>query len=258
MSPMRILVTNDDGIHAEGLDVCEQIAREISDDVWVIAPEYDQSGVAHSLSLNDPLRLRQVGERRFAVRGTPTDCVIMGARHVLNGKGPDLLLSGVNRGRNAGEDVIYSGTVAGAVEGTVIGVPSLALSQAYAGRSGRPPYWTTSLKYGPEIIRRVIAEGIPRDVLINVNFPDCPPDEVRRIAVTAQGRRGGQERLQIEPRKDGRGNPYYWIAYVRHAFVKAPEGTDLAALEDHCIAVTPLRLDMTDEPYLTKLAALFE
>jgi 5'-nucleotidase len=257
MSSMRILVTNDDGIHAEGLDICEQIARALSDDVWVIAPEYDQSGVAHSLTLNDPLRLRQVAERRFAVRGTPTDCVIMGARHVLNGKGPDLVLSGVNRGRNAGEDVIYSGTVAGAVEGTVIGVPSLALSQAYASRSGRPPYWETSLRHGPDIIRRVVAEGIPRDVLINVNFPDCPPDEVKRIAVTTQGRRM-QERLQIDQRKDGRGNPYYWIAYVRHAFAPAEHGTDLAALEEHCIAVTPLKLDMTDEPYMTQLAKLFE
>ncbi len=254
---MRILVTNDDGIHAEGLDVCEKIARELSDDVWVIAPEYDQSGVAHSLSLNDPLRLRQVAERRFAVRGTPTDCVIMGARHVLNDKMPDIVLSGVNRGRNAGEDVIYSGTVAGAVEGTVIGVPSLALSQAYASRSNRPPYWETSLRYGPDIIRRVMAEGIPRDVLVNVNFPDCPPDEVKRIAVTAQGRRR-QERVQIDKRKDGRGNPYYWIAYMRHGFVPAEDGTDLAAIDEHCIAVTPLRLDMTDEPYMTKLAELFD
>src|ERR1700758_5684017 len=153
---MRILVTNDDGIHAEGLNVCEKIARELSDDVWVIAPEYDQSGVAHSLSLNDPLRLRQVAERRFAVRGTPTDCVIMGARPVLNGKGPGLVLSGVNRGRNAGEDVIYSGTVAGAVEGTVIGIPSLALSQAINGSSARPPLWETSLAYAADIIPRVI------------------------------------------------------------------------------------------------------
>ena len=257
MSPMRILITNDDGIHAEGLDVCEKIARALSDDVWVIAPEYDQSGVAHSLSLNDPLRLRQIGERRFAVRGTPTDCVIMGARHVLNGNGPDLVLSGVNRGRNAGEDVIYSGTVAGAVEGTVIGVPSLALSQAYASRGGRPPHWETSLHYAPDIIRRVVAKGIPRDVLINVNFPDCPPDEVKRIAVTAQGRRR-QERLQIDQRKDGRGNPYYWIAYVRQGFVKAEEGTDLAALDERCIAITPLKLDMTDEPYMTQLAGLFD
>ena len=253
---MRILVTNDDGIHAEGLTVCEKIARALSDDVWVIAPEYDQSGVAHSLSLNDPLRLRQVAERRYAVRGTPTDCVIMGARHVLNGKNPDLVLSGVNRGRNVGEDVIYSGTVAGAVEGTMIGVPSLALSQAMSARTSRSPHWDTSLRYAPDIIRRVVAEGIPRDVLINVNFPDCPPDEVKGIAVTAQGRRR-QERLQIDERKDGRGNPYYWIAYVRHAFVKAEHGTDLAALEDRRIAVTPLKLDMTDEPYMTKLAALF-
>src|SRR6202162_413816 len=140
---MRILVTNDDGVHSQGLNVCEEIARALSDDVWVVAPEHDQSGVAHSLSLNDPLRLRQVAERRFAVRGTPTDCVIMGARHVLNGQGPDLVLSGVNRGRNAGEDVIYSGTIAGAMEGTILGIPSLALSQAYLSRSGKPAYWET-------------------------------------------------------------------------------------------------------------------
>ena len=258
MSAMRILVTNDDGIHAEGLDVCEKIAREISDDVWVIAPEYDQSGVAHSLSLNDPLRLRQVGERRFAVRGTPTDCVIMGARHVLNGKGPDLLLSGVNRGRNAGEDVIYSGTVAGAVEGTVIGVPSLALSQAYAGAQ-RP---AAVLGHEPEIRPRYHS---PRHRRRHTARRVDQRQFSRLPAGRGQAHRGHragpprrQERLQIEQRKDGRGNPYYWIAYVRHAFVKAPEGTDLAALEDRCIAVTPLRLDMTDEPYMTKLAELFD
>jgi 5'-nucleotidase len=253
---LRILVTNDDGIHAEGLDVCVKIARELSDDVWVIAPEHDQSGVAHSLSLNDPLRLREVAERRFAVRGTPTDCIIMGARHLLNGKEPDLVLAGVNRGRNAGEDVIYSGTIAGAMEGTVLGIPSLALSQSYQSRSGKPPYWETSLRFAPDIIRRVLAEGLPGDVLVNVNFPDCPPDAVKGIAVTTQGRRR-QERLHIDQRQDGRGNPYYWIAYVRQAYVKAPAGTDLAALDDRCIAVTPLRLDMTDAPTITRFAKLF-
>src|SRR5437879_2272616 len=116
---MRILITNDDGIHAAGLDICEQIARGLSDDVWIVAPEYDQSGVSHSLSLNDPLRLREIDECRFAVKGTPTDCVIMGVRHILHGKAPDLVLSGVNRGRNAAEDVTYSGTIAGAMEGTI-------------------------------------------------------------------------------------------------------------------------------------------
>jgi 5'/3'-nucleotidase len=254
---VRILVTNDDGIHAEGLDVCEKIARMLSDDVWVIAPEYDQSGVAHSLSLNDPLRLRQVDERRFAVRGTPTDCVIMGARHLLNGKDADLVLSGVNRGRNAGEDVIYSGTIAGAMEGTVIGIPSIALSQAYKSRSGQPPHWETSLRFAPDIIRRVLAEGIPDDVLLNVNFPDCPPDAVKGIVVTTQGRRR-QERLHIDKRVDGRGNPYYWIAYVRQNATKAADGSDLAALDDRCIAVTPLRLDLTDVPTVTRFARLFE
>jgi 5'-nucleotidase len=252
---MRILVTNDDGIHSEGLDACAEIARALSDDVWIVAPEFDQSGVSHSLSLNDPLRLRQVEERRFAVKGTPTDCIIMGARHILNGKGPDLVLSGVNRGRNAGEDVIYSGTVAGAVEGTILGIPSLALSQAYKSRSGHAPHWSTSIKFGPDIIRRVLAEGIPRDVLINVNFPDCTPGEVKGIAVTSQGR-NLQERLQIDARQDGRGNAYYWIAYVRLRGAPPANGTDVSAIADNRIAVTPLRLDMTDEPFMTKLAQL--
>jgi 5'-nucleotidase len=254
---MRILVTNDDGIHAEGLDVCEKIARSLSDDVWVIAPEYDQSGVAHSLSLNDPLRLRQIDDRRFAVRGTPTDCVIMGVRHLLNGHDPDLVLSGVNRGRNAGEDVIYSGTIAGAMEGTVLGLPSIALSQAYNSRGGQPPYWDTALRYAPDIVRRALAKGIPADVLLNVNFPNCPPDAVKRIAVTTQGRRK-QERLHIDKRTDGRGNPYYWIAYVRQTATKAASGSDLAALEENCIAVTPLKLDLTDDVTVERFAGLFD
>ena len=128
---MRILITNDDGIHSPGLEACEKIARALSDEVWIVAPETDQSGVSHSLSLNDPLRMREVGERHFAVKGTPTDCVIMGVRHIMKDK-PDLVLSGVNRGRNCAEDVTYSGTVAGAMEGAVLGIPSFALSQAYA------------------------------------------------------------------------------------------------------------------------------
>ena len=254
---MRILITNDDGIHSEGLDVCAEIGRALSDDVWVIAPEFDQSGVSHSLSLNDPLRLREIGERRFAVKGTPTDCVIMGARHVIKDRPPNLVLAGVNRGRNAGEDVIYSGTVAGAVEGTILGIPSLALSQAYRSRSGEPPHWETAVRFGPDIIRRVLAAGIPRDVLININFPDCVPADVKGVAVTTQGR-NRQERLQIDQRQDGRGNAYYWIAYVRMRGQPPADGSDISALADNHIAVTPLRLDMTDEPFMTRLAELFD
>jgi 5'-nucleotidase len=253
---VRILITNDDGVHAEGLGVCEQIARALSDDVWVIAPEYDQSGVSHSLSLNDPLRLREVGERHFAVKGTPTDCVIMGARHILKDRPADLVLSGVNRGRNAGEDVIYSGTVAGAVEGTILGIPSFALSQSYLSRSRETPHWDTAITFAPDIIRRVLAKGIPHDVLINLNFPNCAPSQVKGIAVTGQGRRR-QERLQIDAREDGRGKAYYWIAYVRSRTAPGDDGTDVSALAGNRIAVTPLRLDMTDEPFMTKLADVF-
>src|SRR5262249_57392309 len=122
---MRILCTNDDGIHAPGLKVVEEIASALSDDVWVVAPELDQSGVSHSLSLNDPLRLREIGPRHYAVRGTPTDCVIMGVRHILHDGLPSLVLSGVNRGQNAAEDVTYSGTIAGAMEGTILGIASI-------------------------------------------------------------------------------------------------------------------------------------
>jgi len=252
---MRILITNDDGIHAPGLDVCAEIAREFSDDVWIVAPETDQSGVSHSLSLNDPLRLRQVEERRYAVKGTPTDSVVMGVRHILNGKAPDLVLSGVNRGRNAAEDVTYSGTIAGAIEGTILGIPSFALSLSFSAATRQKPYWETPIKFGPDLIRKVLKAGIPRNVLINVNFPDCAPGEVRGIASCTQGHRG-QGLLKVDARQDGRGNPYYWIAYDRRERPPPSLGTDLSALADNHISVTPLRLDMTDEPFLTKLAEI--
>ena len=253
---MRILVTNDDGIHAPGLDVCAEIAHALSDDVWVVAPEFDQSGVSHSLSLNDPLRKRAIGECRFAIKGTPTDCVIMGVRNILADKGPDLILSGVNRGSNVADDVSYSGTIAGAIEGTILGIPSVALSQSYGASSRQRPHWTTALRHGPDLIRRLLAEGIPKGILINVNFPDCLPEDVKGIAVSAQGKRD-QEWLRIDERLDGRGNPYYWIGFSRGPRSGGTHGTDLMALAERRIAVTPLRLDMTDEPFMTRLAALF-
>jgi 5'-nucleotidase len=252
---MRILLTNDDGIYAPGLDVLEKIARVLSDDVWIVAPETDQSGVSHSLSLNDPLRLREIDARRFAVKGTPTDCVIMGVRHLMEGA-PDLVLTGVNRGQNVAEDVTYSGTIAGAMEGTILGIPSFALSQVYSAATRQQPHWDTAIKYGADLIRRILAEGVPRDVLVNVNFPDCPPEEVRGIAVTTQGKRD-QELLRIEPRYDGRGNPYYWLAFARRERAVPANGTDLSAIADCRIAVTALRLDLTDEPFMTRLAQLF-
>jgi len=249
---MRILITNDDGIHAPGLQACEKIARALSDDIWIVAPETDQSGVSHSLSLNDPLRLREVGERHFSVQGTPTDCVIMGVRHIMK-EAPDLLLSGVNRGRNCAEDVTYSGTVAGAMEGTVLGIKSFALSQAYAFTTKHAPRWETAIKHAPDLIHRILDAGMPKDVLVNINFPDCVPSDVAGVAVTVQGKRD-QELLRIDARHDGRGNPYYWIAFGRGGVAGASAGSDLAALDEKRISVTPLRLDMTDEPFMTRLA----
>lgn len=252
---MRILVTNDDGIHAEGLAVLEDIARQLSDEVWVVAPETDQSGVAHSLSLSNPLRLRQIGERRYAVAGTPTDCVIMAARSIMVDARPDLVLSGVNRGQNVAEDVTYSGTIAAAMEGTLLGIPSIAISQAYGPQGRDKIEWDCARHHAPGIIRRLLEEGIPKEILFNLNFPNVPPSEVAGVAVTAQGRRD-QELMRLEPRQDGRGNPYFWIAFQRSKSEPA-NGTDLRALADKKISLTPIELDLTHEPTLTRFAQLF-
>ena len=255
---MRILITNDDGIHAPGLAVLERIAAQLSEDVTVVAPEMDQSGVAHSLSVNDPLRLRKIGETRFAVKGTPTDCVIMGVKHILAEKKIDLVLSGVNSGQNVAEDVTYSGTIAAAIEGTILGVPSIALSQAYGHHAygGRDAIqWDCAETHGPGIIRKVLDAGFESDIVINVNFPACPPEDVAGISATMQGRRDAQI-VRIDPRTDGRGNPYYWIAFGRNTH-KVAAGTDLEALAAKRISVTPLKLDLTDEPTVTRYAQSF-
>jgi 5'-nucleotidase len=211
--------------------------------------------VSHSLSLNDPLRLREVGPRHFAIRGTPTDCVIMGARHILGDKPPDLVLSGVNKGRNVAEDVVYSGTIAGALEGTILGLPSFALSQEFSVETRHAPLWDTALKFGPPILRKVIEAGVPKDTVINVNFPACAPDEVSGIQVTRQGKRN-QGFLKVDERRDGRGNPYFWIGFERSAVFDAPaEGTDLAALARRYVSVTPLRLDRTNDAFSEMLTA---
>jgi len=244
---MRILITNDDGILAPGLDVAVRIAEELSDDIWVVAPETDQSGVSHSLTLSDPLRLRQVGKRRYALRGTPTDCVIMGLEVILDRR-PDLILSGVNRGQNIADDVTYSGTVAGAMEGTLLGIPSIALSQAYGYDTGDAPPWETAQTHGPLVIRQLLKAGIPAGTVINVNFPDCQPDAVAGTAFTRQGRRI-PDWLRVQERKDGRGLQYFWIGFQRSQTEPEP-GSDLAALADRLISVTPLSLDLTDERIL--------
>lgn len=253
---MRILITNDDGIHAPGLAVLEKIAREISPDVTVVAPETDQSGVSHSLSLNDPLRLRQISPSHYAVKGTPTDCVIMGLRHILRQNPPDLVLSGVNRGQNVAEDVTYSGTIAAAMEGTLLGVPSIAMSQAFMAGHADGIDWSSAEAHGAAVVRKILAAGIHRGTLVNVNFPACKPEAVKGLSVTVQGQRN-QGLLDLDKRQDGRGNAYFWIGFARGKITPA-EGTDLHALADQRISVTPLRLDLTDLPQVTRLAEALE
>lgn len=252
---MRILITNDDGIHAEGLDVLERIARQLSDDVVVVAPETDQSGVAHSLSLNDPLRLRHVAPNRYAVKGTPTDCVIMGVRRIMRDAPPDIVLSGVNCGHNLAEDVTYSGTIAAAMEGTLLGVRSFALSQGYPpGQRDKAPY-DCAQAHGAVIIRHLLEETLDPGVLVNINFPSCRPDDVQGTSVTTQGRRDASY-LELDERFDGRHNPYYWIGFSRQRSTP-PQGTDLAAIADSRISITPLRLDLTDQNSMARLATRF-
>ncbi|MDE2184355.1 MAG: 5'/3'-nucleotidase SurE [Alphaproteobacteria bacterium] len=250
---MRILVTNDDGIHARGLQAAEAIARAVTDDVWVVAPETEQSGASHSLTLSMPLRLRKIDDRHFAVSGTPTDCVMMASAHLLKDRAPDLILSGVNRGVNAADDVTYSGTIAGAMEGCALDIPSIALSQTYNFQEKREVHWDCCETHGPEIVKKLIAAGWPKDVLINVNFPDCPADELAGAEVVAQGKRELQE-VVIDRRVDMRGYPYFWIGFRRERF-SAKAGTDLGALSQKMIAVTPLQLNLTETKVMAALKA---
>src|ERR1700744_296139 len=180
---MRILVTNDDGIHSPGLGVTEKIARSLSDDVWVVAPETEQSGASHSLTLTSPLRLRQIAERRYAVTGTPPDCVMMCCLQVLKDQPPDLVLSGVNWGSNLADDVTYSGTIAGAMEGCALGIPAIAMSQEPAENSRTEIDWSAGEEHAPALIRRLIAVGWPRGTLLNMNFPACSAAEVTGVSV---------------------------------------------------------------------------
>lgn len=240
---LRILVTNDDGIHAPGLKALEKIARKLSPDVWVVAPEEEQSGSAHSLSLANPLRVRKLSARKYAVRGTPSDCVLMAIRHIMMDTPPDLVLSGVNRGQNIADDVTYSGTIAAAMEGTQLGVPSIALSQAFGFSGHANVKWATAEHFAPEIIEKLVAAGWPDEVLINVNFPDVVPASVTGIEVTRQGKRD-QSLVRVEERIDARNNPYYWLGFER-ILSNPPQGTDLRAIYEGRISITPLHMDLT-------------
>jgi len=246
-----VMISNDDGIHAPGIKSLEKVVRGLAKRVIVVAPEDEQSATSHSLTLRRPLRVRKVSKDRYAVDGTPTDAVLLGLSEVLGGEKPDLLLSGINRGGNLGEDVTYSGTVACAIEGTLLGIPSIALSQQTHDRSATK--WSTAEHWLPEVLKRCLAFDFPDGVLLNVNFPDVHHKEVAGIEVASQGKRklGGR----IQEGQDPRGEKYFWIGLERDedAFKK---GTDLNAALRKMIAVSPLTTDMTHRKSLKALREL--
>jgi 5'-nucleotidase len=247
---MRLLLTNDDGIHAEGLEALERIARQLSDDIWIVAPEYEQSGASRALTLSEPVRVRSLDERRFAVTGTPTDCVMLGMSDLIKGAKPDLVLSGVNRGANIAEDVTMSGTVAGAIEGMAMGVPAIALSQT-GGPKPADPFFEVAEAYAPGIVKRLLEIGWPKDVVMNLNFPNRPAAEVTEVEVTRQGFRDVQVR-HAERRSDLRGRDYYWMGF-RQERSQPEEGTDLRAIYQGKISVTPLHIDLTHAETVFKM-----
>ena len=248
---MRILVSNDDGIRARGIESLEKIARELSDDVWVVAPQEEQSGAARALTLAHPLRVRKYNDRRYSVTGTPSDAVLMGVTQILKDNKPDLILSGVNNGQNLAEDVTVSGTVAAAFQGMSLGIPSIALSLSRFDRAGA--IWETPEKFGAEIVRDLLKTGWPEEVVININFPDCAPEKVGGIEISRQGHRSAYQ-FFIEERQDLRGGSYYWYGYTGE-LSDPPSGTDLHAIYNNKISITPLHLALTHE---TALASLHE
>lgn len=249
---MRILLTNDDGVFAPGLAVLEKIAARFSDDVWIVAPHEEQSGAGHSLTLNRPVRLREQAARRWSVTGTPTDAVTMALRKVLPAP-PDLILSGVNRGANLGDDVTYSGTVSAAIEGALAGIRSIALSQVYSreGMGDTVPF-DTAEAWGAKVLAPLLETPFAPRTMVNVNFPPIAADAVQGIKVVRQGFHDYARGSLVEGR-DPRGYPYYWFGL--HGIEHTPgHATDLEAIADGFVSVTPLQLDFTHEASLAEMA----
>jgi len=251
----RILVSNDDGIEAPGIKLLEAIARELSPEVWVVAPEMEQSGAGHSLTTRRPLRMVEVAPHRYVVDGTPTDCVLLALKRLLRGRPPTLVLSGINAGGNIAEDITYSGTCAAAMEATLFGVPAIALSQEYKDRGAIP--WASAEAFCAEAIRRTVAaaEPWPKSTFFNVNFPAVSPAMVRGFTVTHQGKRVLGDNLTEGT--DPRGRHYYWIGPSQLRGGIEP-GTDLQALAEGRVSITPIHLNLTNVPIAEALRPVFE
>ncbi len=240
-----ILVTNDDGIYAPGL---EQLAKALDaiGEVWVYAPDRQQSGVGHSVSLHRPLRVTEARERWYMVDGTPTDCVMLAVRDLLYRR-PDLVVSGINNGANMGDDVTYSGTVAGAYEGMLLDLPAIAVSDV----SYTPAHYETAGLVAEKLALYVLEHGLPHETMLNINVPDVPYSELEGSAFTRMGRRNYED--EIIRRTDPRGGEYYWIGGAEPDH-KSEIGTDFEAVERKLVSITPLHRDVTNYAALDELS----
>jgi len=235
----RILVSNDDGIDAPGIKLLEAIARRLSPDVWVVAPEMEQSGAGHSLTTRRPLRLIEVAPQRYLVDGTPTDCVLLALKGLLRGRPPSLVLSGINGGGNVAEDITYSGTVAAAMEATLLGVPAIAFSLVARGRGQD---FSHAARFARSLVRAALSQPLPSRLLLNVNVPAGV--EPRGWAVTRLGRHSYGN--QVVENRDPRGRRYYWIGGTEYSHEDLPGSDCNAVLDDQLVSVTPVLLDLTD------------
>lgn len=253
MESKRILIVNDDGIDSEGIILLERVARKYSDDIWVVAPDIESSGAGHSMSIAHPIRMKQIDERHFSVRGTPTDCALLGIHELTGDRKPDIILSGVNRGPNLADDLTYSGTCSAAMEGAMLGVPAIAFSQVWKYQT--EVQWATSEKYAAIVLDKLLAMDWKRRQMVNVNFPHCPPEDVKGIRVTKLGSRPSGAFHPVG-RIDERHVPYWWI---KIAFPEGGNetGNDLQAVIDNEVSITPLHLDLTDHGAMAQLEAQF-
>ena len=254
LSQARILISNDDGIGAPGIKVLEELACSLTRDVWVVAPEGEQSASSHSLSITRPVRMQQQGERKFAIDGTPTDCVLIAINHILQDRKPDLVLSGINLGQNISDSVTYSGTVAAAMEATVLGVRAIAFSQAVKVWGTEPDAWDVPRHYFAGIMQKIARCDWPANVLINVNFPDVTVADVSGIEIVRQGKHKVGDHL--DARHDPRGRPYFWIGEILQNEDIADD-TDIAVINRGGISITPLSLDLTHRPMLDNMRRVF-
>jgi 5'-nucleotidase len=243
---MKILVSNDDGIHSPGIHILAEALKELGE-VSVVAPDRERNAVGHALTLHKPLRADEIKKNYFSLNGTPTDCINWGVLHLMMKSPPDLIVSGINKGANLGDDVTYSGTVSAAIEGTLLGIPSIAVSQL-----GPPPYeFKAASVFAVKIAKQVLSEGLPKDILLNVNVPNLPIEKIKKIKLVSLGRRVYEDNAIIE-KVDPRGRKYYWIGGTSIVW-EDKSGTDNDAVKGHHVSVTPLHLDLTHYGILKKI-----